>query len=157
MTVPHFPSATSPPYSLPLDAVSFRRALQQGHGRVVLHARHHGIDDRIEDVLHACLHNLVYDSLYEDDRGSWMIRLIDEAGAVSALAPRLIAEINEPLPDECQRRVVLRSLATRGYAEARDMLYRMFRKNEDSFSPFSCEQIIELDGADGLIHVCEKL
>jgi hypothetical protein len=163
VTVRCFPSATDPPYSLPLDRDAFRRALQQGHGRAVLHAKQHGVDDRIEDVIHACLHNLSYDAQCEGDRGSWMLRLIDETGAEADVATRLIAGTSRPPHDEnsywddVQRCRLLRSLASRGHAGAREQLYNMFRKEEHSLDLLACEEIIELDGADGLIHVCEKL
>ncbi len=91
-----------------------------------------------------------------------MLNLIDEAKAESVVANRFIEAADnsqscDSIWHDTQRCSILKSLARKGYTKAREKLYQMFRKNDDSLDLLACEEIIELDGADGLIFVCEKL
>jgi hypothetical protein len=158
-----FPSPTTPPYSLPLGAEEFAQALRRGHGRAWEHAAAHGISDRAEAVIHATLHNLAYDPQCEGDRGAWMFGMIVAAGADDQVVPQLLQRIQE-LPTneqtywhEVQRAGVLAALARRGHDEARRLLYTALRKCDSSADIVAAEEIIDLDGADGLIHVCSSL
>lgn len=162
MTNVLFPSVGRAPFTLPLDHEAFRLALQRGHGRAILHARQYGIADRIDDVVHACLHNLSYDPQCEDDRAEWMLQLVDAGGAEQAVVDRLLAGVAVPAGDEnrshheAQRAHLMKLLALRGYAVARERLYALFRCS-DPADVLGCEEIIALDGADGLVRACEHL
>ena len=157
-----FPDADTAPYTLPLGRDDFRLALRLGHGRAWLHAQEHGIADRIDDVVHACLHNLSYDAQCEGDRAEWMIGMVDVAGARELVAPRLFEVIDHP-PSEVgsdwhriQRCRLLKLLVERGHDEARALLYAALGDDDHSFVlPLGGEEVIELDGVAGLIRVCE--
>ena len=71
-------SAITPaPFRLPLNDAQFRRALQAGHGRALMHVVRHGVGQSLEAVVDACIHNRAYDAQCEGDRARWMLEIID--------------------------------------------------------------------------------
>ncbi len=157
------PSTTSPPYSLPLPIERFEAALRTGHGRAWQHAVNCGVADRLDAVVYACMHCLAYDAQCEGNRAEWMLALIDAAGVTDVVTPMLLESAAQP-PDEdegfwhaVQRCRVMLELAKRGEDAARALLYQSFRPNGETMDLIGCAEILELDGADGLIFVCQKL
>lgn len=158
-----FPSAAAPPYELPLTLAQFERALRKGHGRAWQHAMESGIADRLDSVVHACLHDLTYDPECEWGRGEWMAAIAEAAGAINVVAREVVRSISRPAQanrqfwDDQHRCVVLKEFAQRNERLALQALHQLFRKSDDSMDLIGCEQIIELEGADGLIFVCDRL
>ncbi|RJP41608.1 MAG: hypothetical protein C4547_01570 [Phycisphaerales bacterium] len=157
------PCETVPPYTLPLTIEQFEAALRTGHGRAWQHAVDCGVADRLDAVVYACMHNLAYDAQCEGDRADWMLALVEAAGVTNLVTPLLLQAGNEP-PDQdegfwhaVQRCRVMLELAKRGEDAARALLYQSFRPNGETMDLIGCAEILELDGADGLIFVCQKL
>ncbi len=150
-------------FALPLDRERFRAALASGQGRALLHARRYGIDDRLDDVVDACLHNRAYDPQCEGERATWMVWLAELAGAMEPVAEPCLARVNEPPTGKnrhwhvAQRCRLMLLLARRGYRTARDHLYRIASQPESSMDLTGAEEIIELDGAAGLFWIAELL
>ncbi|MCA9306979.1 MAG: HEAT repeat domain-containing protein [Phycisphaerales bacterium] len=158
-----FPSADVAPYTLPLNKAAFERAVTLGHGRAWEHAKAHGIEGHEAFVEHATLHSLAYDTQCEGDRAQWMVGLIEAAGALDRLAPRIIEGVATPPEGDypfwhlCQRAGVMGELARRGYGGARSALYGLFDKSKTTVDLIGGHEIIALDGSDGLLFVCDAL
>lgn len=154
---------TAPPYALPLAPAAFDRALRTGHGRAWQHAARHGVADRIDSVVNACLNNLAYDPQCDVDRAAWLLKIVEAAPERERVVTRVLAEVDEPASGinafwhRVQRCDLLARLAKRGYADAREALYRAFGKSDDSAELIGCAEIIGLDHSDGLIWICTRL
>lgn len=59
----------------PLSPAAFAAALRKGQGRARLHVQYYGLDDVVELVLAACVHNQVYDQQCEDSRAPWLFAM----------------------------------------------------------------------------------
>ncbi len=146
--------------ALPLTRDQFADALQQGLGRAVMHAARHGVDALLDLVIAASVENRSYDPQCEGDRADWMLEIADAAGVVPAVAPRVVealARHDAGYRDAVQLCALGHRLALRGHAPARDALYAAFRKSSDSMDLIGAREIIELDGADGLLHVAAEI
>ena len=57
----------------------FARALRQGRGAAFLHVKEYGDKDKgiKEEILNACLNNLVYDRQCETERSAWLATIIE--------------------------------------------------------------------------------
>jgi hypothetical protein len=160
-----FPSIDRAPYELPLSIERFERSLRTGHGRAWRHAAGFGVADRRDTVMKATLHDLSYDAQCEGERAPWLLAIIRAAGAWDAIVPDLIRLSLLPPEDDrgsafwhdVQRCAVLKELALSGETGAKESLYGKFRKSVYAPDLLACEEILELDGADGLIHVCEEM
>ncbi len=62
-----------------LTIEKFRDALQKGLGRAVIHVQEHGTKNVRNEILHACLHSLVYDPQCEESRVNWLLEIINLA------------------------------------------------------------------------------
>lgn len=147
-------------FSIPLTPAQFVSALHKGLGRALLHVRAVGLTDSEDSVVDACLNDRAFDPQCEGDRTSWLFQIIDASGAAARIAQRLIPELDQATSDfwdATQRCRIARELARRGHPEARTRLYACLRKWPDSMNVLAAEEIIALDGADGLLHVADFL
>ena len=147
-------------FNIPLTPAQFVSALHKGQGRALLHVRAAGLADSENAVVDACLHDRAYDPQCEGDRTPWLMEIIDASGAAARIAQRLIPELDhagEQLWNATQRCRIARELARRGHADARTRLYACLRKSPNSADVLAAEDIVALDGADGLLHVAEYL
>jgi hypothetical protein len=127
--------------SIPLDRASFVAALEDGRGRVCLHAEERGLEGVLGQVVHATWNCLAFDPQEEGTRGDWSLQLLDAAGKFeegAALIQALASpdSIQRPVPGrwtEVQRVNVLRTLAARGLGWAKDVLDRA--EAEENASP----------------------
>jgi hypothetical protein len=99
----------------------------------------------------------VYDVQCEPSRASWLLPLLE-----SELEEEVITRITEAIPRTRRRQnlfqycELLLLLARKGRKSARPALYSAFRIDRDG-SMIGDDEIIELDGAEGFVFVCEKL
>jgi len=149
---------TLQPFRLPLNPAQFASALQKGQGRALVHSRQFGLDGNESAVLNACLHNQAYDPQCEGDRADWLLEFAsaDETTGhiVSELIDRLGESTDEFWDASLRCKLALR-LAQRGHARARDILYGALRKWPNTADIIGEQEIIELDGAEGLLRVAE--
>lgn len=147
-------------FELPLDPDKFKAALHRGQGRAFMHARRFGLGGLDEVLIDALLHDRQYDPQCECGRFAWLLDLIarDPIGerVLDAVIPRL-GEPTENFWDATQRCAVAQLLAARGRADARTALYQCLRICKDSSDVIGPSEIIELDGADGLLRVASFL
>lgn len=144
------------PYSLPLSSSDVKRSLRLGLGRLRLHSLNHGLEEHRELLFHACLKNLVYDTQCEVERAPWLVQLLTSEQEVE-LAHMLLQTLPKTRNprDRSQQCGLCLHLARRGHSDAREALYRGFRITRDG-ETVAADEIIDLDGADGLRWVSQK-
>jgi hypothetical protein len=142
-----------------LTQQEFWDALEKGKGRVFLHLQENGPAGFQEEILQACLHNLVYDAQCEDSRANWLMSIIDMTGDEAFFRKRIL----DALPNSMDFRDIdqLMDLATcfyrRGCSEARQAIYEKFDKQDFNESWLGGEQILSMDGVEGMLHVAEVI
>jgi hypothetical protein len=140
------PASNGPEY--PLSREEFLRALSTGHGRARIHVERFGAADFRDEILAAASVCKVYDPECEGTRGDWLAELCLAAGV-----EREVVEL--PVPgdhwERNHRAALLKELALRGVAGAREALYACFGPVEHSGDFHASEEIIELDGEAGLL------
>jgi hypothetical protein len=145
----------------PLTRDQFADALAKGLGRARVQVEHHGVAGLEDLVLDACLHNRAYDPQCESERAGWVFDLAAAAGlAEHVLVPlveKLRTDTEAEFWDASHRCGLAARLADCGYSEARSALYAAFRKNPDSADLIGAQEIIILDGPDGLLFVAQAL
>lgn len=76
-----------------LNLAEFKRALHEGKGRAVVHAMHHGIDDRVDLVRGACIHSKAYDPQCEDSREKWLMSMISRSPSYPDIRAAIFDEL----------------------------------------------------------------
>ncbi|MBL8823510.1 MAG: hypothetical protein JNJ77_13055 [Planctomycetia bacterium] len=148
------------PFKIPLNTEEFESALQKGQGRTLLHVREMGLGEYEHSIIAACLCNQAYDAQCEGYRTDWLLEIVDATGEAKRISQKLLQTLHantDNFWDACQRCQIALRLAQRGYEEARAFLYSCLRKWPDTADVIGAEEIIKLDGADGLIKVAEYL
>jgi hypothetical protein len=140
----------------PLTREAFRAALEKGQGRAWIHVQDHGTAEIEEELLHACLHSVLYDGQLEEGRSRWLLDMVER----SPQAERFFAAITAALPgatddrDAGQLGNLAWRLAEDGDAAARQALYARL-ENPPPKGDDGASFVIELDGVDGLLRVAE--
>jgi len=171
--VPSIPATEQAPFDLPLTRKGFRVALRRGHGRALLHAQQYGLDESpgfLDELLAAALKCPVLDPQSEGLRADWLLELATLSGVKREFASRFQAELaGERLyagddwslvlrcelfglfaqEDECWARLELeRMFGPPGTIPPKDWLFGL---------PPAAEQLLDLDGEEGLLRVAERL
>ncbi len=142
-------------FILPLTKSEFSRALKLGQGRGLMHVREFGLGEVRDEVIQACVKNLVFDTQCEESRTRWLVEFIDGVPEW-LLEPLLHAyETSVENRDLFQMAELLCVLAQRGCGKARQALYQQFRDTEWGF--LGEEELLELDGAEALLWIVEQL
>lgn len=148
-----------------LTREQFRDALQKGLGRAVLHAREHGLAGLEDDLLHACLHTQHFGVQSSGERAAYLYFLIDLATdkdvfRVPILQALADAPANTSGESEGKTFWNLEQLfdlavifAERGDVEARRRMYERFDREISQGRWLGEEQIVQLDGIKGLVHM----
>jgi len=161
------PDAHHAPYQLPLNPHDFKLAIQRGLGRIYQHATQYGLEGMEDAVVHACTHNLRYDTQCEDASQDWLINIIQCANAQDRIFPRILDHIESTLAntsaddEEIPRYYfagMLLEIANVGISRARELLYKLLITPAAGYdTPPGADEVISLDGKDGLAHVFEQL
>lgn len=152
-----------------LTREQFRNALRKGLGRAVLHARRHGLAGLEEDVLQACLRTQAYDPQCNAKRAEYLFFLIDLATDRDFFRKPILQAL-VAAPSEASERNnwndfwhadqlfdLALIFAKRGDEEARQRMYQRFDQQVAEDHWLGEEQIIELDGIDGLVHMASVI
>lgn len=147
--------------TFPLSNEAFAAALRTGHGRAMQQLERHGAGGLEADVVAACLSCLTYDPQCEAERAPWLAALVKRA-KLDAAVLKAIEAMAQPLspenhPDLEQRSALLKELAAAGSNDARRLLYASLARSSDTSDVVGAEQIVALDGADGLKQVARQL
>lgn len=149
-------------FTLPLDREAFRLALQSGQGRALMHVREHGAAGIEDLIVEACVTCQSYDPQCEDNRARWLTELIKAGDLQSEVRSTIITALrSDPKSasfwDVLQQCRLAWWYAEDGDKEAREALYAAFRKNDTTADIIAGEEIVALDGVDGLIHVVSAI
>lgn len=126
------------------------------------HVLRYGAAGLEEALLHACAWCPVFDPQCEESRAGWIVDMVSRA----ALGERAVEAIEEARDrgapaaafwDLDHRCSVQKELAERAVPGARDLLHSMLARQPDTADIVGAEQIVELDGADGLMTVARRL
>jgi len=142
-----------------LNKLQFKKAFRLGLGRAYLHVREHG-DDGLQDIiLRHCLKNPCYDPQGEGSRATWLMSVIDLCSEPSYYTDKIIKELERAEGDRdlLQLYDLCLIIAERGNKQARNAIYDRFDKQEFNEAWLGGDQIIRLDGIDGLTHVARIL
>lgn len=152
------------PPVFPLDSTVFGAALRTGHGRALQQVQLHGVQGLGDALIDACVQCGTYDPQCEARRAPWLFSIVECAGLQTSLVQALAGLLKEaPAEDEAhddldQRSAMLRELAAAGSADARRLLYAsLVRLPGTSADVIAADDIVELDGIEGLVHVARQM
>jgi hypothetical protein len=151
------------PPAFPLTPAAFRRALRTGHGRALRQVRDHGSRGLEDAILDAALRCPVFDPQCEGCRADWVAEIIATAGLADTALAAVARVCTEPEPsvesfwDGDHQCDLLREFAARELPGARELLYSMLARESRSADVIAAEQIVELDGAEGLLFVARAM
>src|SRR5579884_730592 len=142
-----------------MEVAEFARVVAVGLGRAVLHLQAHDAAPYRDTILHACLHNMVYDTQVEYGREQYLFDLISLTGEADFYRERLCAALpatHEPR-DRDQIAALLRLFAQAGDDASRAALYGAFTAASGEEAAALGDRIVELDGVSGLLFVARHL
>lgn len=147
--------------TFPLTTDAFATALRTGHGRARQQIDSYGSNGLEVKIVEACVSCLAYDPQCEADRAPWLFSIVDRANLNAKVTQEIEATIQEPPPenhrDMDQRGAILKELAAAGSDDARRLLYLSLVRLSNTSDVIGVEQIVALDGVDGLIRVARQL
>lgn len=147
--------------TFPLTADQFAAALRRGHGRALQQVDRHGPGGLEDAITQACVSCLTYDPQCEAERAPWLMAIVDRARLGEQVLRAIETALREPLPenrhDMVQRSSILKELAAAGSHDARRLLYSSFARLPNTSEVVGDEQIVALDGVDGLLRVARQL
>lgn len=148
--------------SYPLSQAAFGRALRTGHGRAWTQVFEHGADGLADTLLEFAVMCPLFDSQCEDERGDWIAQLIIHSGLERQAIDRIAESVNQPSTESLfwnreHRAQVLLEFAKNSIPRARELVYKSLAKNHESDDVIGAEEIIELDGKEGLEFVATQL
>jgi len=117
----------------------------------------------IEDlIVEASVNNLAYDAQCEDSRENWLMTMADDAKIEDQVFDSTVCAFRDNFAarsfwDRRQLCKLAAMFAKRGRVEARTAIYSSLSRYDKSSDIFGAEEIIELDGPDGLLFVAEKI
>ncbi|KQU80943.1 MULTISPECIES: hypothetical protein [unclassified Rhizobacter] len=147
--------------TFPLTRNAFAAALRTGHGRARQQIDSYGTEGLEEEIIKACLSCLTYDPQCEAERAPWLFSIVEHAKLNAKVVQAIESTIQERPPevhrDMDQRSAILKELAAAGSSDARRLLYSSLVRLSHTSDVIGAEQIVALDGVDGLIRVAGQL
>src|SRR3954451_2561432 len=142
---------------------SFESWLSNGLGRAVTFLASNPVSPYREAVLHACLHNVTYDSQSEERREPYLWTLIEHAGDRKLFHDAILDHLKRP-PSEPEEfdwpqifYVALR-FAIEGDSEMRQAMYSAFDSlGFDTAGIRSATSLITIDAWDGFVFAIDRI
>lgn len=135
--------------------------LRKGLGRAVIFLAQNKAAPYRNAILHACLHNITYDSQCEEGRGEYLWMLIEHSGDRKFFRDAVLQHLTQPCRgadyDWPQIFYVAQQFATDGDSEMRQQMYSAFdvlRFSEAGAS--SATSLIELDPLEGFVFAINR-
>lgn len=145
---------------MPLSTTAFATALRTGHGRAMQQIDRHGLNGLEDKIVEACVSCLSYDPQCEAARAPWLFLIVDRAKlnakVVNVFEAILRTQPPENHRDMDQRSAILKELAASGSEDARRLLYSSLIRLSDTSDVIAADQIVTLDGEDGLVYVARQ-
>ncbi|HUO10203.1 MAG TPA: hypothetical protein VM008_17990 [Phycisphaerae bacterium] len=142
-----------------MTSEEFRKAINQGLGRAVLHIRSHSWEPYAEAIENVCLHNTAYDPQCEGSRADYVYEIVRLTGEPERFA-KIVAEglLNAREYSEVEHLFDMAALfAKEGYGGAREAMLKKFGWDEERKDFLGGEQIVNVDGEKGLLLVAEQI
>jgi hypothetical protein len=141
-----------------MDANAFQHAINLGLGRAHLLLKQ---DPTAYDavLIDACLHNKSHDAQVEGSRAEYLLELMEASGSFSAVSQTIIDSLTGDAEgwDFWQRFRLTRMLAQRGDQQARTAMQVGFMRNHADMRGQLSEELVELDGIDGLLAAARQI
>jgi hypothetical protein len=137
----------------------FEGWLRKGLGRAAIFLKTHPSEPYRVPLLHACTHNLTYDSQCEESRGLYLVNLIEASsdaafyrdGILSALAA------DDPETELGQLFEIAASFVANGDHELKLAMYAAFERFGFANAGICCaEELVRLDGLHGMLFVAKS-
>ena len=145
----------------PLTGDAFAAALRTGHGRARQQIDTHGSAGLNDLIVQSCLTCLTYDPQCEAERAPWVLSIVERAKLETQVVQAIEAAAQKPVPEDHRhldhRSAILKELAAAGSDPARQLLYSSLVRLPHTSDVVGAEQIVALDGVDGLIRVARQL
>lgn len=137
----------------------FKKAFQQGLGRAYQHVHDHGDSGIVEEIVNGCIKDLNYDSQCEESRADWVFKVLEKTGHQLEYWHRILDRIpvENEFNDLYQQLDLAVLFAKNGVKEARPAIYKKFNLQEFKESWIGGDQILELDGIQGLLHISKTI
>ncbi|NJD36010.1 MAG: hypothetical protein FIA96_14465 [Betaproteobacteria bacterium] len=141
-----------------LNLAEFKRALHVGKGRAVVHAMHHGIEDRLDLVRDACIHSQAYDPQCEDSREKWLMSMISRSPSYPVIRAAILDELASTTDsrDVSQLFGLTKEMALAGDKDARQLLEKRtceIAQTDCCDGWFGVDEWIELDGEEAVLEL----
>jgi hypothetical protein len=141
-----------------LSQDEFTSALRKGLGRALLHVIHYGLDDVIEVVLEACIHNQTYDAQCEPSRAAWLFSMFGDSPYYPRFRKAILLALETAtetwnLLQLCQ---LAKELAAHGDEQARRKLRERVHEKANNSSGddwLGADEWVELEGVDGVLEL----
>ncbi|GLZ88707.1 hypothetical protein Pres01_47580 [Metapseudomonas resinovorans] len=147
--------------ALPLTKAAFFAALRTGHGRAIQQIENHGSNGLEDKIIEACVTCLSYDPQCEAARAPWLFAIVERAKLNTEVMQAIKAIEHKPSSpkqrDFDQRSAILKELAASGSDDARRLLYSSLARIPETSDVIGADDIVALDGMDGLIYVARQL
>lgn len=145
---------------LPLSKAAFAAALRKGHGRAIQHIESHGANGFEGIIIEASVFCSSYDPQLEAPRAPWLFSIVDRVKLNAKVVQSIRAMESMPPPESCRdsdsRSAILKELAASGSEDARRLLYASLAIFPNTATVISADEIITLDGVDGLMYVASR-
>lgn len=142
-----------------LNQAQFINALEKGFGRAYQYIEQNR-DELIRDqLLHACLINQSYDRQCEESRAEWLMSIINLSKNRDFYIPKIIAALaaSGEYSDVNQLYELCQFFAQQGDKSAKLAIYEKFDLQEFNESYLGGDEIIQMDGLEGLLHVAKVI
>jgi len=143
-----------------LNPAEFRRVLNLGLGRVIVHLQTADATPYQDAILYACLHSTAYDPQIEGSRAAYIHEVIQLTGKYEFYRDQVIAALEKSPPsDERDRGLLLEltaNFAGDGYEPARQELYRQCVLDLQEGFDFASHLLIQVDGLEALRFLTEQ-
>lgn len=142
-----------------MNQIEIINALEKGFGRVYLYIEKNGDESIREQLLHYCLINPSYDTQCEDSRADWLMSLINVSKNRDFYIPKIIAALftSHEFSDVSQLYKLCQLIVQQGYESAKQAIYEKFNAQEFNESWMGGEEIIQIDGLNGLLHIANVI
>jgi hypothetical protein len=137
----------------------FEGWLRKGLGRAAIFLKTNPPEQCRAPLLHACTHNLTYDSQCEESRGPYLVNLIEASSDAQFYRDHILSALaaDEAQMDLGQLFEIAARFAAKGDQELKRAMYTAFDRCGFASAGICCaEELVRLDGLDGLLFVAKS-
>ena len=137
-----------------LTQEEFARAIKNGLGSAYLHVKEYGDNEIQNELLRACIENLVFDTQINSGRGLWLVEMLQHTGQIKKYACEIRLKLLENPKDEAtvQQLIDLAAvLFDKGFGEFKEILLNLSVSNQsDEAILCLAEALVDVASFSGL-------